>query len=352
MYKSRFLVALFLLLFSSLLQAQSAAEKEFITIVNTMVKEGGIRSISKVTCGHGNCQVKDLVMVEQDPETGKKSTLSLAQFKVKEVDNFVAFKQRKGAMKEGSKEHFTIEAKDIKSDGHNLFFDKNEMEKEFGAKSEIYNYFKKHLDSATNGSYTLNMAKNKGDVKMNDNGRLSVGAFSFGIESKYTIKGGFEKVDELAAQNPMGLMAIVVVHNIHIHIQNPKGFLRNLSYMNYSSEMRQASSKEQKKIINTNLNLSGEKVYAKEAFVKQMRATAKQQLEAVVKKDPTFNNMLNKNNQLEKKIDAILSGSSKSIDININNAKNLSIGDFFTLVMGYAMQQKLATDPGVVITIK
>ena len=45
-------------------------------------------------------------------------------------------------------------------------------------------------------------------------------------------------------------------------------------------------------------------------------------------------------------------GTSNSIDIKIENPLGLSLGDFFTVFMGYAMQQKLVVKPDIRITIK
>lgn len=83
-----------------------------------------------------------------------------------------------------------------------------------------------------------------------------------------------------------------------------------------------------------------------------MRANTRIKIKELAKKDPAFNEMLNVNQQFEKKIDAILAGTSQSIDVKIDNPLGLSLGDFFTIFMGYAMQQKLAVKPDITISIK
>lgn len=352
MFKNSLLMVLLLMSISTLIQAQTPSEKEFITVVKQLVKDGNISSVSKVSCHKGDCQVKDLLLMGTDAESGVKSELSVGLFKVEKVDDFISFKQHKGEIKEGESRSFSVQAQDIKVDGENPFFNKKEMARDLGEKSELYRYFKKYLDAQTDGAYRLDIKKSHGDIKMKDQGQLHVGAFKLGIESDYSIKGGFAKIDELSQSNPMGIMAIVTVHHIKIHISNPKGFLRNITYMSYVSEMKNAKTSTEKKEINVLYYLSGATLYSKKLFVQKSREMAKQQIEAVIKKDPAFNSLLNKNGQFEKKVDAILAGSSQSIDIKIDNTKNLNIGDFFTIVMSYAMQQKLRVDHGVVITIK
>ena len=83
-----------------------------------------------------------------------------------------------------------------------------------------------------------------------------------------------------------------------------------------------------------------------------MRANTRTKIKELTKKDPVLNALLNVDQQLEKKVDAILLGSSKSIDIKIGNPLGLSLGDFFTLFMGYAIQQKLVVTPDIKVTIK
>ena len=341
------------LMFSvTLLSAQTKYEKEFISLVKTMEKDGNISSLSKVACSNGDCYINDLVIENVDEETGEKSLTSMELFKVKDIKNYMTFKEGNGAMKEGEKRSFALELKDIKSDDHNLFFDKKEMKQEFGEKSEVYSYFKKYLDAATDGSYKLTMHKKDGNVLMQDSGDLSTGSFVVGMNNSYTIKGGFEKLEELADTNPMGVMSYVVINSIEIDIKNPKGFLRNLMYITYKSEMKQATSKEEKIAINSEVFLSGDKLYSKKEFNKTIRHNAQTRIKEMAANDPEFNKLLNINQQLEKKVDAVLAGVSQRIQIKIENRHGLSLGDFFTIFMGYAMQQKLAAKPDITVTIK
>ena len=341
------------LIFSvTLLNAQTKYEKEFISLVNTMVKDGNISSLSKVACSNGDCFINDLVIENVDEESGVKSLTSMDIFKVKDIKNYMTFKEGNGAMKEGEKRSFALELKDMKSDGHNLFFDKDEMKKELGEKSEVYRYFKKYLDGATDGAYELSMQKKNGDVFMHDKGNVSTGSFMFGMNNSYTIKGGFEKLEELSNTNPMGALSYIVINSIEIDIKNPKGFLRNLMYISYSSEMKDAATKEEKNAVNSAVLLSGSKVYSKEEFNKNIRANAQKRIKEMAAADPEFNKLLNVNGQLEKKVDAVLAGTSERIQIKIENKHALSLGDFFTIFMGYAMQQKLIAKPDITVTIK
>jgi len=341
------------LLFSvTLLNAQTKYEKEFITLVKTMEKDGNITSLSKVACSSGDCYINDLVIENVDEETGEKSQTSMDVFKVKDIKNYMTFKEGNGAMKEGEKRSFALELKDIKSDGHNFFFDKKEMKNELGEKSDVYRYFKKHFDASTDGAYELSMQKKNGNVLMQDKGDLSTGSFVFGMNNSYTIKGGFEKLEELSNTNPMGALSYIVINSIEIDIKNPKGFLRNLLYISYNSEMKEAGSKEEKSAVNSGVLLSGSKLYSKEAFNKSIRANAQNRIKEMAAEDPEFNKLLNVNGQLEKKVDAILAGTSQRIQIKIENRHGLSLGDFFTIFMGYAMQQKLAAKPDITVSIK
>jgi len=350
MYKM--IMSLVLMLSVSLLNAQTKYEKEFITLVKTMEKDGNITSLSKVGCHQGDCFINDLVVDNVDEESGEKSVTSIDVFKVTDVQNYITFKEGNGALKEGEKRSFALELKDIKSDGHNLFFDQVKMKSELGEKSEIYRYFKKYLDASTDGSYTLTMQKKNSDVVMQDRGDLSTGSFVFGMNNRYTIKGGFEKLDELSNTNPMGTLSYIVINSIEINIKNPKGFLRNLMYITYQSEMKEASSKEEKVAINGNALLSGDKIHTNKEFNKNIRLNAQKRIKEMATQDPEFNTLLNVNGQLEKKVDAVLAGESKSIQIKIENKHGLSLGDFFTIFMGYAMQQKLVGKPDITVAIK
>jgi len=350
MYKM--ITSLVLILSVSLLNAQTKYEKEFITLVKTMEKDGNITSLSKVGCNKGDCFINDLVIESMDEESGEKSQTSVDVFKVRDVKNYITFKEGNGVLKEGEKRSFALELKDIKNDGHNYFFDKEKMKKELGEKSEVYQYFKKYLDASTDGTYKLSMQKKSGDVLMHDKGDLSTGSFVFGMNNRYTIKGGFEKLEELSNTNPMGALSYIVINSIEINIKNPKGFLRNLMYITYTSEMKEATTNEEKSAVNSGVLLSGTKVYTNKEFNKNIRANAQKRIKEMAAKDPEFNKLLNVNGQLEKKVDAVLAGTSKSIQVKIENKHALSLGDFFGLFMGYAMQQKLAVKPDITVTIK
>ena len=336
----------------TLLQAQSAYEKEFVSTVKGLVKDGNITSISKVYCSKGDCSIDDLVVDNVDAESGEKNRMSVSKFTVEDLDSYYHFKNKNGTLKEGEKRQFSFSLENILSNSHNLFFDKEEMAKELGEKSEMYKYFKKHLDKPTNGNYTLKMQKSKGDVIMNDNGSLSSGAFKIALNNKYTVKEGFEKLNKTMEANPMGAMAYIVINRIEFVIENPKGFLLNLMYINYKTDMLQAKNVQQKEAVNTEYFLQGNKLHKKESFVKAVRKSVKEQLHAKAKEDPTFNDWINHDKQLEKKMDAIFAGTSKGISISIENPHSLSLGDLFSIVMGYTMQQKLAAKPDLIVTIK
>ena len=352
MFKIKLLLLLISLLSFTLLNAQSSYEKEFITLVNDMVKDGNISSISKVDCHKGDCRVDDLVLITTDAETGLLSTLSTAVFKLKDVEDFIEFKHRDGTLKDGEKRQFAIELSDIRLDGQNLLFDKPKMAQELGEKSELFLYFKKYLDAPTDGKYTLKVEKKSGNVIMHDSGKLTTGEFKFGVKSRYTIKGGFEKLEALSQTNPMAVLSYVVINSIEININNPKGFLRNLLYLNYKEEIQKAKTKEERIAINDSFYLLDDTIHSKKEFGEMMRVNARIKIKELAKKDPVFNELLNVNQQFEKKMDAILAGTSKSIDIKIDNPLGLSLGDFFTVFMGYAMQQKLLDKPDIRITIK
>ncbi len=350
MYK--IIIGLVLMLSVSVLNAQNKYEKEFIAVVEAMHKDGNITSLSKVGCNKGDCYIKDLVVESVDEETGEKTITSIDTFKVKEVKNYITFKEGSGALKEGEKRSFALELTDIKNDGHNFFFDKEKMKKDLGEKSAVYGYFKKYLDASTDGSYVLKMQKKKGDVLMQDKGDLSTGSFVFGMNNRYTIKGGFEKIDELSETNPMGALSFIVINAIEIDIKNPKGFLRNLLYITYKSEMKEAKTHEEKVAINDGVYLSGAKMYDQKEFSTKVRKNAQKRIAKMATEDPEFDKLINVNKQLEKKMDAILAGTSSHIQIKIENKNGLSMGDFFAIFMGYAMQQKLAVKPDITVSIK
>jgi len=350
MFKTRLL--LLSLFWVTLLQAQDAYEKEFITLVNEKVKDGNISSISKVACQKGDCRIDDLVLINTDMETGEKSKTSIASFKLKEVKNFIEFKERRGVLKEGEKRQYSIALNDIQSDGHNLFFDKEKMALELGEKSELYRYFKKYLDTPSDAEYTMHLTKQKGNVVIKDSGTLSTGKFSFSLKSRYTIKGGFEKLDEISQTNPMAMLSYIVINSLEFTIDNPKGFLRNMLYLSYKESIDEAHSKEEKAMINSEYLLSGDKLHSKNEFTAMLQESSSKKLKALATEDPSFNELLNKNGQFEKKLDAVLAGKSSHIDIKIDNPRELSLGDFFTIFMGYAMQQKLAAKPDITLSIK
>ena len=348
----KFSLLLFSLLSITILNAQEAYEKEFIHLVNEKVKDGNITSVSKVGCKSGDCRIEGLVYDNIDTETGEKNTISIAAFRLKSMKDFIDFKEGKGVLKEGETRQFALELSDIRSDGHNLFFDKEKMAKELGIKSELYRYFKKHLDGATDGSYALSLEKKKGNVIMHDTGKVSTGSFAFMVKSRYTVKGGLEKLDELSETNPMGMMSYIVINSIEIDIDNPKGFLKNLSYINYKETMNDTNSKEERLAINDSFLLPGEKVHSAKEFAEVLLKSSTDKIKKLAKDDPSFNELLNKDGQFEKKLKAILKGTSSHIKIKIENPNALSIGDFFTVFMGYAMQQKLVVKPDIRITIK
>ncbi len=348
----KFSLLLFSLLSMASLNAQEAYEKEFIHLVNEKVKDGNITAVKNVGCQKGDCRIEGLVYDNVDMETGEKNTISIATFTLKSMKDFMELKEGHGVLKEDEKRQFALELSDIKSDGHNLFFDKEKMAKELGAKSETYLYFKKYLDTPTNGQYKLSMHKKSGDVMMKDAGTLSSGSFQLGMKNSYTIKGGFEKLEELSNTNPMLTLSYIVINSIEINVNNPKGFLKNLMYITYKSEMQEATTKEERVMINEGVLLSGDKMHSKKEFSTTVRKNAQKRMQEMAAQDPEFNKLLNKNKQLEKKIDAILAGTSKSIDIKIENPLGLSLGDFATLFMGYAMQQKLVSKPDITVTIK
>ncbi len=345
------LLLLFFLSFT-ILHADAKHEKVFISLVNEMVKEGNISSISKVGCQNGDCRVDDLVVITTDPETGIHSTLSTAVFTLKDVTNFIEFKEKNSTLQEGEQRKFEIELSDIQEDGHNLLFDEPRLIETLGEKSELFLYFKKHLDAPTDGKYSLTVQKKSGNVVMRDKGTLTTGAFSFGVNSSYTLKGGFEKLEELSQTNPMAVLSYIVINSINIHIENPEGFLRNLLYINYKEEIEKVETKVERVAINESFYLSGDTVHSKKIFGETMRTNTQKKISELAKKDPSFNELLNADKQFEKKVDAVLAGTSNSIDIKIENPLGLSLGDFFTVFMGYAMQQKLVVKPDIRITIK
>jgi len=348
---SRLLLGLFILSFTTL-SAQTKYEKAFISLVKAKQDDGNITSVSKVACSKGDCVVKDLLVDRVDEESGEKSELSFKKVLIKDIATFMEFKERDGVLKEGEKRQFSVIFDDVESDGNNIFFDKKKMAKEFGKKSAIYVYYKRYLDAPTDGKYTLVIQKKKGNVKMHDSGALSTGKFVFGVQSRYMIKGGFEKLQEMSETNPMASLSLIVIESIEINIKNPKGFLRNYLYLSYKEQMSAAKSAEEKQAINTTFYLNGTALVKQKQFSEMVRTNAKMRLSKLAKQDPMFNKILNKNGQLEKKLDAVLAGTSSSIDIKIENPMGLSLGDFFTLFMSYAMQQKLVSDPNIKVSIK
>ena len=337
---------------ATLLSAQEAYEKQFIALIHEKVKDGNISSVSKVGCQKGDCRIDGLKVINIDEETGEKNKVSVETLKLHNVKDFIEFKDRSGALKKGESRTFALELKDIRENGHNLFFDQPKMAAEFGEKSEIYKYFKKYLDTASNASYSLTLKKVGEDTVIKDTGAISTGQFNFALHSRYTIKNGLKKLDEAAQTNPMGMMAFVVLNSIDLKLDNPKGFLKNLMYINYKSEMHEAASDQERMAINESFVLDGSKLHSQKTFTKMMLKNMKPKIKALAQQDPTFNAVLNKNAQLEKKMEAVLAGTSSHIYVKIENPKGLSIGDFFSLFMGYAMQQKLTVDPGVKITIQ
>ncbi len=348
----KFSLLLFLLLSMASINAQEAYEKEFIYLINEKVKDGNITSVSNVGCQKGDCRIEGLVYDNIDMETGEKNTISIATFTLKSVKSFIDFKEGRGVLKEAEKRQFALELSDIRSDGHNLFFDKEKMAKELGVKSELYRYFKKYFDAPTDGAYALSIEKKKSNVIMHDTGKLSTGAFAFTVKNAYTVKGGFEKLDELSETNPMGMLSYIVINAIEIDIDNPKGFLKNLIYINYKETMNEANSKEERLAINDSFLLSGENVHSAKEFAEVLQKSSAVKIKKLAQEDPSFNELFNRNGQFEKKLTAILKGTSSHIMVKIENPNGLSLGDFFTVFMGYAMQQKLVVKPDITVTIK
>ena len=208
----RKIVLLVISLFSfTLLNAGSSYEKEFITLVKEMVKDGNISSVSKVDCHKGDCRVDDLVLITTDTETGLLSTLSTVVFEVKDVENFIEFKHRDGMMQDGDKRQFAIELSDIRLDGQNLLFDKPKMTQELGDKSELFLYFKKYLDTPTDGKYTLSVETKRGNVIIRDSGQRTTGEFMFGVKRRYTMKGGRQNHGVHCKINHMADMTYIIL---------------------------------------------------------------------------------------------------------------------------------------------
>jgi hypothetical protein len=348
--KALFVIAL--LLSFTLLEAQEAYEKEFKNIIEEMVRDGNISSVSGVACQKGDCRIDGLVVVTTDAESGVHSSFSAAQFKVKNAESFIAFKNKKSALKEGEERQFGFELKDVRVDGHNLLFDDRRMAQELGEKSAVYRYLKKHLDTPTDGSYMFKARSEGGDVKMDDSGRLSIGKFELAAMTKYTIKGGFEKLASLSQENPVGMLSYIVINSIDIKIKNPKGFLRKLLYVNYKDEMHKAALKEERARINESYNLLDDRVHSENEFGEMQRVNARIKIKELALKDPAFDAIINPDRQLEKKVDAILLGESESVSIIINNPHGLSLGDFFIIFIGYAMQEEFVVKPDITITVK
>ena len=334
------------------LQAQAAYEKEFIQLVDEKVKEGNISSISKVSCAKGDCLIKDLVLMNRDPETQEKTKLEIASLKLYNVKEFLEFKHGDIDLKKGEGHHFSIALKNIREDGHNLFFDKKEMAETFGKKSEQYRYFEKYLDTPSDADYALTLKNEGKDTVVKDEGSLHTGKFSISFKTRYTIKEGLQKLQESAEQNPMGMLAFIIINDIDIKIENPKGFLKNLIYINYKSDMSEAKGAEALQSVNSSFDLSGSKLYSQKELTASLLKQMYTSIAEISKNDLIFDALLNKDDQLQKKLKAVLKGSSQHIYIKIENPKSLSLADFFTLFMGYAMQQKLTMNPGLKVSIK
>ncbi|MCJ7765650.1 MAG: hypothetical protein MUP09_06890, partial [Thiovulaceae bacterium] len=94
MPKLKTLFAISLLLSFTLLEAQETYDREFRHIIEEMVHEGNISSVSKIACRQGNCRIDDLVVVTTDVESGVHSSLSVAQFNIVNVENFLEFNHK------------------------------------------------------------------------------------------------------------------------------------------------------------------------------------------------------------------------------------------------------------------
>ena len=336
----------------SLFGAQAPYEKTFITLVDEKVKDGNITAVSKVSCQKGDCTIEKMVLANRDDVSGEAHTTTIALFNVKNVRNFIEFKDRRGVLKEGEKRDYSVVLKDIQIDGHNLFFDKKKLAKELGEKSELYHYFQKHLDGESHAKYTLTLEKRKGDAVLHDQGSLHTGAFTFAVNSQYTVKGGFEKLDEVAQENPMGMLSYLVINSLEFKINNPKGFLKNLLYLSYKEAMQEATTKEDRMAVNQSFLLEGDKTHSAETFTEKVRTSSREKIQEMAKTDPIFDALINRDGQFEKKLDAVLAGKSREILFRIENPKALPLADFFTLFMGYAMQQKLVSKPEIKVVIK
>ncbi len=336
----------------TLLHAQEDYEIAFKHYIEEMVLDGNISSVSRVACQNGNCRIDDLVVVMTDPESGVHSSLSATQFKVINVGNFMALENRELAIAEGEVREFGFDIKDIQVDGHNLLFDEQQMRKELGEKSPLLHYFKQHLNTPTDGSYRLILKKQNGDLKMQDNGKLTIGKFRLTEKIKYTIKGGLEKLESLSVENPVGMFSYIVINSVEIGLKNPKGFLRKLLYINYKEQMQKAVMNEERAKINAHYYLLDDKLHSETDFSEMLRVNARIRIKEEGQKDPDFNLSINPNRQFEKKVDAVLSGESEGVSIKINNPHGLSLSDFFIIFMGYAMQEEFVVKPDITITIQ
>jgi len=348
-YKAFFIV--YALMAFTLLHAQKDPEKAFKHRIEEMVLDGNISSVSGVMCQNGNCRIDDLAVVMADPESGVLSTLFASQFKVINVGSFMALENRV-PIAEGEVREFGFEIKDIQVDGHNLLFDEQRMAKELGEKSPLLHYFKQHLNTPTDGSYRLILEKQRGDIKMQDSGKLTIGKFGLTEKTNYTIKGGFEKLESLSAENPVGMFSYIVINCIDIRLKNPKGFLRKLLYINYKEQMQKAALKEERTKINARYYLFDDKLHSETEFGEMLRVNARIRIKEEGKKDPDFNLFINPNRQFEKKVDAILVGESESVSVKINNPHGLSLSDFFIIFMGYAMQGEFVVKPDITMAIQ
>lgn len=342
-----------LFLFSTLLVAATLHyDQEFKRIIDEMVVSGDISSIGKIECAKGDCSVSDLTTVMADEESGLFSTLSIKKFSLQNVEGFLSSKEEEHFLKEGEEQHFGIIAEDIQEDGHSLLFNEEKMQKLYTKESATYKYFKKHFDAPTNLHYSADMHKRKGNDHIQDAAAIEVGAFTFGLKGKYTILGGLEVFNSVDEENYLGVLSAIVINEIDFKIKNPKGFLRQLIYINYKEKMVDANGSASRQTINESYYLEGDQSHTQEALINALQKNLKQVMAEMDKSETPMISILNHDQQLSRKLDAILAGSSQSLQIKIENKKGRSLADMMTLYMGYSMQGKLLSDPEIKITIR
>jgi len=346
-------VFIFLVMLSTLLVAATLRyDEEFKSMIKEMVASGDLSSIGTIECAKGDCSVLDVTTIMTDEKSGLFSTLSIKKFTLQNGEEFLLSKAEEHFLKEGEKQHFGIIAEDIQEDAHSLLFNEEKMQKLYTKESATYKYFKKYFDAPTNLHYSADMYKHKGNDHIQDAAALEVGAFTFGLKGKYTILGGLEIFNNVEDENYLEALSAIIINEIDFKIRNPKGFLRELIYINYKEQMMDANSSEVKEQINETYYLSGEKNYTQDALITSLQKNLKIVMQESDNKKSPLLSILNHNQQLSRKVEAILEGTSESIVIKIENKKRRSLADIMTLYMGYSMQGKLLSDPEITITIR